>query len=336
MYPTYQNNTVDLEYFRLVNKILKEGRKSKNRTGIDTISIFGEQSKINVSYDSFPILTTKKIYFKAIVHELLWFISGSTNIKYLIDNNVHIWDEWGCKRWMTQTEIKKPISDMLPIYVDKIKNDLEFSKKYGDLGTGTYGSMWRNFPSNSNDEEYNLTNIDQLKVIINKLKTDPTDRRLIVSSWHPYWIEQCELPPCHCLFQFNSEELNNEERSYIADKRSFDKINVPKYRLHLSLYQRSGDLGLGIPFNWSSYSLLLCMVCQCLNMEPGNFVHCYGNLHIYEPHIDGLKSQLVKTPIKLPHLSLTPNIKDLFSFKYDDIKLIDYQSHPKIKFEVAV
>jgi thymidylate synthase len=347
-------NNTDLEYNRLVELVLKKGRKKNNRTGVPTIGVFGEQAKFDVSLDAFPILTTKKVWFKGIVHELLWFISGSTNIKYLVDNDVHIWDEWAYNRISKLSVEMKANFPTLDTFISHLKwlpRDDVFVLQYGELGEGTYGGMWREFPyfiPHDIDNPYSSTqygHVDQIQKVIDKLKSNPDDRRMIVSAWHPYWVDHCALPPCHCLFQFHTEELTLEERnkygveklgqSYL-NEREMDEKNVPKRRLNLQLYQRSTDSGLGLPYNISSYSLLLAMIAQVSNMEPGTFIHTYGDLHIYENHLIQLKEQITREPKDLPKLWLNPEVKSLFDFKYEDIKLVDYQSHPTIKMDVAV
>jgi thymidylate synthase len=370
-------NNVDAEYFKLLNNVLTNGRLKKNRTGIDTLGVFGAQAKFDVNLEAFPILTTKKVYFRAIVHELLWFISGNTNIKYFVDNDVRIWDEWAYakyKKWfetaggrisiygtrLSGCRSANPYTQ--DEFVQKIKEDVNFAKQFGELGEGTYGGMWRAFPyfyerevPNPNGGEQKFYHpmegiVDQLKKVVDKLKTNPDDRRMIVSSWHPYWVDHCALPPCHCLFQFHTEELTYDERfqlylakggDLIAEPETkmielFDVMDIPNRRLNCLLYQRSCDLGLGVPFNITSYCLLTAMVAHVVNMVPGVFTHTYGDLHIYVNHMDGVKEQLLREPMKLPELRLNPEIKSLFDFKYDDIKLIDYGSHPTIKMDVAV
>ena len=364
-------NHTDDTYCDLLKLILRDGRVKKNRTGVDTIGVFGAQAKFDVCMDAFPILTTKKVWFKGIVHELLWFIKGDTNIKYLVDNGVHIWDEWGCKRWMdTLGAGPKNMEFLLPKYVEGIRNEPDFAAKYGELGEGTYGGMWRTFPYHTNEDrdplpgEYwfpsggknatKLGHVNQLGKIISKLKTNPDDRRMIVSAWHPYWVDHCALPPCHCLFHFNTEELTLEERKllfayddahYVTPKEikskewtheEYDKYDIPRRRLNLLLYQRSCDTFLGVPFNITSYSLLLAMVAHCVGMEPGTFTHTYGDLHLYKNHLLQVKLQLSRTPKVLPSLWINPSKKDLFEFTYDDIKLNGYDPHPTIKAEIAV
>lgn len=362
-------NKVDTEYFRIVNDILTNGRLKKNRTGVDTIGIFGAQAKYNVDLNAFPLLTTKKVHWPAIVHELLWFISGSTNIKYLVDNNVRIWNEWAYKRYVDKCGAE--VINTQDEFIQKIKNDAEFAKKWGELGEGTYGGMWRNFPFYTQDNEFvgsstvkgvsaeywTFGQVDQLQKVINKLKTNPDDRRMIVSAWHPYWVDHCALPPCHCLFHFHTEELTLEERTKLltdeqckndldltnsygirpsSDLELVEKYNIPTRRLNCLLYQRSNDFFLGVPFNIASYSLLTAMVAHVSNMVPGTFTHSHGDAHIYVNHLDQIKLQMSREPKALPSLWLNPEVKSLFDFKYDDIKLLNYDPHPAIKAEVAV
>jgi len=366
-------NNVDKEYFRIVNTILEKGRLKKNRTGINTIGVFGEQAKYDIDLNAFPILTTKKVHFPAIVYELLWFISGNTNIKYLVDNNVKIWNEWAYvkyKKWFENEggsisiygnrengcRSAKPFSQ--EEFIKLIKSDSKFAEEFGELGEGTYGGMWRAFPSGEFTPSgmgwpSEHIKVDQLQKVIDKLKTNPDDRRMIVSAWHPYWVDHCALPPCHCLFHFNTEELTLNERADIYLSKygaeagvtfmppepmelEFDKLNIPRRKLNCLLYQRSVDTILGKPFNLTSYSLLTAMIAQCVNMIPGTFIHSMGDVHIYTNHLEGANEQLKREPMKLPKLWLNPNVKNLFDFKYDDIKLVDYVSHPTIKFTVAV
>jgi thymidylate synthase len=376
-------NKVDTEYFRLLNLILNEGRVKHNRTGIDTIGVFGAQAKFNIDMNAFPVLTTKKVFTRGIIHELLWFIKGDTNIKYLVDNDVHIWDEWAYKRYAdtnisdipdNDLEATSPLSGFslsdvnhlsMSQFIERIKDDSVFASKWGELGEGTYGGMWRAFPYHytTPQSKVDITAkgyppipqkgaVDQLQKLIGKLKTNPDDRRMIVSAWHPYWVDHCALPPCHCMFHFNTEELTLEERwKYAVDNKlqrglswsnleelpkCLDEIRIPRRRLNCLLYQRSNDVALGTPFNITSYCLLTAMIAHCVNMIPGIFTHSMGDLHLYTPHLNGIKEQLAREPKQLPKLWLNPNITSLFDFKYDDIKILDYDCHPSIKFDVAV
>jgi thymidylate synthase len=403
-------NKVDTEYFRIVNDILTNGRLKKNRTGVDTIGIFGAQAKYNVDLNAFPLLTTKKVHWPAIVHELLWFISGDTNIKYLVDNNVRIWNEWAFSRYQkvkprlgglmladelllsnqekrvlasklepedfdVVDSIKKSIQEKQNKFIDRIKNDVEFAKEWGELGEGTYGRMWRDFPfftivdktdpstmpkfkslgtkgTYCGDEPLTfLGRIDQITKVLEKLKNNPDDRRMIVSAWHPHWVDHCALPPCHCLFHFHTEELTLEERVDILQKQvgpvnlpksdvwiiqKLNEDNIPTRRLNCLLYQRSCDFPIGIPFNIASYSLLTAMIAHVSNMIPGTFIHTYGDAHIYVNQLDAIKEQLTREPRPLPKVWLNPEVKSLFDFKYEDIKLLDYDPHPAIKMPVAV
>ena len=323
--------THDFTYLDLVNRVLTEGKLKKNRTGIDTIGIFGAQARFDLA-DGFPLLTTKKVFFKGIVHELLWFISGSTNIKYLVDNDVHIWDDWAYQRYL------KFVSKIVVVggidkttlsqadFIHRIKTVDEFAKIWGDLGMGTYGGMWRAFPFYNDydtvapsEGKETLDTVDQLRKVIEKLKTNPDDRRLIVSAWHPYWVDHCALPPCHVLFHFNTEVLSDGRR-----------------KLNCLLYQRSCDLFLGVPFNIASYALLTHMVAHCVGMVPGEFVHTYGDLHLYVNHVEQARLQATRDPHLSPQLTLNLAKRDIFHFNYDDIQLIGYNSHPSIKAEVAV
>lgn len=323
--------THDFTYLDLVNRVLTEGKPKKNRTGIDTIGIFGAQARFDLA-DGFPLLTTKKVFFKGIVHELLWFISGSTNIKYLVDNGVHIWDDWAYQRYLkfiskfvVVGESDKPTLSQAD-FIHRIKTVDEFAKIWGDLGMGTYGGMWRAFPFYNDYETVasaegreTLDTVDQLKKVIEKLKTNPDDRRLIVSAWHPHWVDHCALPPCHVLFHFNTELLSDGRR-----------------KLNCLLYQRSCDLFLGVPFNIASYALLTHMVAHCVGMVPGEFIHTYGDLHLYVNHVEQARLQATRDPYLSPTLALNLAKRDLFHFNYDDIQLVGYNSHPAIKAEVAV
>ncbi len=296
------------QYLDLLQHILDNGVQKGDRTGTGTISTFGYQMRFDLQ-KGFPLVTTKKVYTRAIFHELLWLISGSTNIKYLVDNNVRIWNEWAFQPYLE----KNGLADEYPKYsqkweekmhefVEKIKTDDEFAQKWGDLGP-TYGKQWRDFEG-----------VDQLVEIVERIKTKPNDRRLIVSAWNPKQVPQMALPPCHMMFQF-----------YVADGK-----------LSCQMYQRSCDVFLGVPFNIASYALLTMMVAQVTGYEPGEFIHTLGDAHIYNNHIEQVKEQLTREPKTLPTLKLNPNVTDITKFTFEDIELINYESHPPIKGKVSV
>lgn len=286
------------QYLDLIRKVLNEGTKKEDRTGTGTISYFGYQMRFNLE-DGFPLVTTKKVHLKSIIHELLWFIHGDTNIKYLVDNGVSIWNDWPYKKYTESPEFS---GESMEEFVEKIKNDDEFAKKWGDLGP-VYGKQWRNFEG-----------VDQLKNIIDEIKRNPDSRRLIVSSWNPKEVPNMALPPCHSLYQF-----------YVIDGK-----------LSLQLYQRSGDIFLGIPFNIASYALLLMMVAKVTGLKPGTFVHTIGDAHIYLNHIEQVNLQLSREPFPLPKMIIHRDTDNIEDFKYEDFELVDYQCHGRIKGAVAV
>ncbi len=259
------------QYLDVLRDIMENGTDKPNRTGIDTRSVFGRQMHFDLS-KGFPLVTTKKVFLKGIIHELIWLLSGNTNIKYLTDNGVKIWNEW--------------------------------ADENGDLGP-VYGAQWRNF---------NGEGIDQIKDVIERLKKDPNDRRMIVSAWNPAQIGQMALPPCHCFFQF-----------YVANGK-----------LSCQLYQRSCDMFLGVPFNIASYSLLTMMIAQVTGLGLGEFVHTLGDAHIYHNHFEQVKEQLSREPFELPTMKINPNIKNIDDFRYEDFELVGYQSHGKLVGAVAV
>ena len=259
------------QYLDLLKKVYEEGTDKPNRTGIDTRSIFGAQMRFDLS-KGFPLVTTKKVHLKSVIYELLWLISGDTNIRFLKENDVRIWNEW--------------------------------ADENGDLGP-VYGAQWRNF---------NGQGIDQLKDVVNRLKTNPNDRRMIVSAWNPAQIEDMALPPCHAFYQF-----------YVANNK-----------LSCQLYQRSCDMFLGVPFNIASYALLTMMMAQVTGLEVGEFIHTLGDTHIYHNHFEQVKIQLEREPYALPQMKINPDVKDIDGFKYEDFELINYQCHPTIKGVVAV
>lgn len=287
------------QYLDLIKDILKYGEIKKNRTGIDTMSIFGTQTRYDLR-QGFPLLTTKKMFFRGIVCELIWFIQGNTNIKYLVDRNVNIWNEWAYARYQANTNFQ---GETIETYIQKIKTDELFAQKYGDLGP-IYGQEWRNF-----------NGFDQLKWLINEIKTNPNSRRLIINAWNPPLLAQMALPPCHLLFQFN---LSNNNQV-----------------LNLQLYQRSGDVFLGVPFNIASYCLLLHLIAKECNLEVGTFIHTIGDAHIYLNHLEVINTQLTRDPLPLSQISIQ-NFTSIFEIKPEDIQLTNYQSHGMLRAKVAV
>lgn len=286
------------QYLNLLKEVLDEGCKKNDRTGVGTISKFGTQTRYSLE-NGFPIVTTKKVHWPSVVHELLWFISGDTNIKYLVDNNVRIWNEWPYEKFKKSDDYT---GETLKEFAQKIKNDNEFAQKYGKLGP-VYGKQWRDFEGK-----------DQLMEVISLLKDNPGSRRIIISAWNPARISEMALPPCHAFIQFF---VNNGE-------------------LSCQLYQRSADLFLGVPFNISSYSLFTIMLAQVTGLKPKEFIHTTGDTHIYNNHIEQVKEQLKREPKKLPKVKLNPNINDITKFTFEDIELIGYDPHPLIKGKVAI
>lgn len=262
------------QYLDLLNRIMTEGTQKGDRTGTGTVSIFGHQARYNLE-DGFPLLTTKKLHLKSIIHELLWFLSGDTNVRYLQDNGVRIWNEW--------------------------------ADENGDLGP-VYGHQWRSWP------DYKGGTIDQIAAVVDQLKTNPNSRRMIVSAWNVAEVDRMALPPCHTMFQF-----------YVADGR-----------LSLQLYQRSADTFLGVPFNIASYALLLQMMAQVTGLRAGDFIHTTGDTHLYLNHLDQARLQLTRTPRPLPRMVINPDVRDIFSFRYEDFLLEGYDPWPHIKAEVSV
>ncbi len=286
------------QYLDLCKTILNYGTKKEDRTGTGTISYFGYQMRFDLS-EGFPLVTTKKVHLKSIIHELLWFISGSTNIKYLVDNDVRIWNDWPYDIYKKSNEFQ---GETIEEFAKKIKESDEFAKKWGNLGP-VYGKQWRNFGG-----------VDQIAELINQIKTNPTSRRLIVSAWNVPEIKDMALPPCHCFMQF-----------YVNDGK-----------LSCQLYQRSADVFLGVPFNIASYALFTMMIAQVTGLKPGVFVHTLGDAHIYLNHLDQINLQLSREPRNLPTMKINPDVKSIFDFKYEDFKLENYNPHGTIKGKVAV
>jgi thymidylate synthase len=262
------------QYHDLMERVLKQGLEKRDRTGTGTLSVFGHQMRFDLK-DGFPLVTTKKLHLKSIVYELLWFLAGDTNVRWLQEKGVSIWNEW--------------------------------ADEEGELGP-VYGHQWRSWPTQDGGS------IDQIASVVSQIKRNPDSRRLIVTAWNPADIEKMALPPCHCLFQF-----------YVGDGR-----------LSCQLYQRSADIFLGVPFNIASYALLTMMMAQVTGLKPGEFIHTFGDAHLYLNHLDQAQEQLSRRPYPLPTMKLNPDVKDIFAFKYEDFTLENYQAHPHIKAPVAV
>lgn len=314
----------DQTYLNLLQHILNHGVKKEDRTGTGTISVFGYQMRFDLS-KGFPLLTTKRIPFKLVASELLWFIKGDTNIRYLLQNNNHIWDEWAFEKWVKSDEYNGPdmtdfglraandeafakvLQEQMNHFTEKILTDDEFAESYGDLGP-VYGKQWRSWPTEKGET------IDQLKKVIEQIKKNPDSRRLIVSAWNPAEVDEMALPPCHSLFQF-----------FVADGK-----------LSCQLYQRSADSFLGVPFNIASYALLTHLIAHECDLQVGEFVHSFGDTHIYLNHIDQVNEQLSREPKELPILKINPDKKSIFDIELEDLSIEGYHPHPTIKAPIAV
>ncbi len=299
------------QYLELMQHILDHGVDKSDRTGTGTRSVFGHQIRFNLQ-EGFPLVTTKQVHLRSIIHELLWFLNGDTNIQYLVKNKVNIWNDWPFQSYLNQNNL----ADQYPTYseewkakmkefIEQVKTDDEFAAKWGELGP-VYGHQWRNFEG-----------VDQITQLIEDIKNKPDSRRLLVSAWNPKDIPvmaKSGLPPCHTLFQF-----------YVAEGK-----------LSCQLYQRSADVFLGVPFNIASYALLTMMVAQVCGLEYGDFVHTFGDAHLYSNHFEQAELQLSREPKSLPVMKINPEVKDIFGFKFEDFTLENYDPHPRIKATVAV
>jgi thymidylate synthase len=307
------------QYLDLLRTVLETGHKKEDRTGIGTLSIFGYQARYPLA-DGFPLVTTKKVFTKAIIHELLWFLSGDTNIKYLVRNDVKIWNEWSYQVYLEKNDLVSKYTRYseewkahLEEFVKRMKEDDAFADAWGDLGP-IYGKQWRAW------EGKNGVVVDQIQNVLDMIRTDPTSRRILVSGWNVAELQSLikdknhAPPPCHTLFQFM----------------------VVDGRLSCQLYQRSADIFLGVPFNIASYALLTSMIAHVTGLKPGDFVHTMGDAHLYLNHLEQAKEQLGHTPKPLPTLWLNPEVQDLFAFTFDDIRVENYESYPPIKAPIAV
>jgi thymidylate synthase len=303
------------QYLELLEDIKTNGVPKADRTGTGTKSVFGRQMRFDLSA-GFPAVTTKKLFLRSIIHELLWFLAGDTNIKYLVDNNVHIWDEWPYRAYLQKQGEKVPASSSpewhegIKEFAEQIKTDAKFAQEHGELGP-VYGGQWRRWPTPEG------RHIDQISHAVDMIKSNPDSRRIIVSAWNVAEIEEMAkagLPPCHTLFQF-----------YVAGGK-----------LSCQLYQRSADTFLGVPFNIASYSLLTMMMAQVTGLKPGDFVHTFGDAHIYLNHFDQVDEQLARTPRPLPTMKINRAVKSIFDFKFNDFSLENYDPYPAIKAPIAV
>ena len=362
------NYSYEQQYLQLLEHIVANGTYSKNRTGVNTYKIWGAQIHIDLN-EGFPLLTTKKMHWKSVVHELLWMIKGDTNIQYLLKNGVTFWTEWPMKHYNdAATELKVMPVLTQKAFEQKIINDDEFAKTWGSIGNYGYGGMWRHFPFYTQEDKFKSSTgvigcsaehwtfgeVDQLVKVIDELKNNPDSRRIIITAWHPYHSNNREdalLPACHNYIQFGTEQLTWHERLEIArekDSRNenmynkysdedFDRTGIPKYRLNCYFNMRSNDVPLGLPYNIAFYALFTHLMAHCLNMIPSQLVYSGADVHIYENQQEGITEQLTRTPGKLPKLVLKPECPtNLFDIKFDHIDIVDYNPQAHIKMPVAV
>ena len=363
------NYSYEQQYLQLLEHIVAKGTYSKNRTGINTRKVWGAQMYVDLLHEGFPLLTTKKMHWKSVVHELLWMIKGDTNIQYLLKNGVTFWTEWPMKHYNdAATELKVMPVLTQKAFEQKIINDDEFAKTWGSIGNYGYGGMWRHFPFYTQEDKFKSSTsvigcsaehwtfgeVDQLVKVIDELKNNPDSRRIIITAWHPYHSNNREdalLPACHNYIQFGTEELTWHERLEIArekDSRNenmynkysdedFDRTGIPKYRLNCYFNMRSNDVPLGLPYNIAFYALFTHLMAHCLNMIPNQLVYSGADVHIYENQQEGIIEQLTRTPGKLPKLVLKPGCPtNLFDIKFDHIDIVDYNHQSHIKMPVAV
>ncbi|RJQ25810.1 thymidylate synthase [Candidatus Parcubacteria bacterium] len=329
-----QQNHPEYQYLDLAKDIMENGEwKISHSTGVKLKSVFGRQMRFDLS-KGFPLLTTKKTFYRGIIHELLWFLSGSSNIKYLVDNNVHIWDEWAYKKYQWACDAGKAKKMTFEEFMEKAKSDPKFLKKWGELGP-VYGVQWRNWPAfaeaphcakasrgKSAGKSAHIKTVDQLGWAIEKIKKYPQKKHYVISAWNAGCIYEMSgshaasmvIAPCHTMFH----------------------INITGDKLSLLLYQRSADFFLGVPFNIASYALLTLMLAQVTGYKPGDFVHTFGDVHIYENHFDQMREQVKRVPKPFPTMKINPKVKKIDDFRFEDFELIGYDPHPSIKGEITV
>ena len=347
-------NNLDKKYQELLQDILDNGIKKSDRTGTGTISLFSRQIRHKMS-EGFPLLTTKKMYFKGIVTELLWFLRGDTNIKFLVDNNCHIWDGDAFNNFMNTSEGDPDMIWNKEQFIHLVKTDDEFAKKWGELGP-VYGKQWRQWGAGSLEDKHGFGKIDQIKNLINDLKTNPDSRRLMVNAWNVGELNQMTLPPCHYGFQVYTRELSEQERMDLYNKsnwnkdifpsdvsgwnRLLDSYNIPTRAISLMWNQRSVDTFLGLPFNIASYGLLLTILAKEVNMVPDQLIGNLGDVHLYENHLIPASKQITREPYELPKLVIDQfdetnhyigDMDDISEYNISQFKLENYQSHPTIK-----
>ena len=367
----------DIQYHALLSELVQQAQETnanENRTDVKTYSMFGKQMRFDLS-KGFPLLTTKKVHFKSVLTELLWFLKGDTNIKYLLEHNNHIWTDWRYKAFKQHCEATGQLPPECMKEFEKNLLDGYIDSEWGDIGKG-YGHQWRNFGADTIETDHydgetkqyltqNIPGFDQISWVINEIQTNPSSRRLIVSGWNPHEVDKVDLPPCHTLFQFHVSPMTFSDRKRWVDSNykgdiladykkevpnySFDGMlehytnvmdhfKVPTSKLSCQLYQRSADVFLGVPFNIASYALLTQMIAQVCGLGLGDFVWTGGDVHLYENHVEQATTQLGNNPnkYKAPTLVLNPDIKNIFDFDVNDIEVINYESFPKITAPVAV
>lgn len=367
-------NNVDRQYLDLLRTVLKKGRKKADRTGVGTMSMFGYQMRFDMR-EGFPLLTTKKLFTKAIVHELLWFLKGGDNIKYLVDNGVGIWNEWPWQAYMKAHDklkskldeatrnadttgsaeevdnLKRMLSNHPPLtlseFVIKVREDNEFADKWGDLGP-VYGKQWVSWEGTMGKNNKHIT-VNQIDLMLKDLATNPDSRRIMVSAWNVSQVPEMKLPPCHWAFQLWTRELSEDERESIGRERNqlpdqhdewnhktFDEVGLPKRAVSLMFQMRSVDCFLGMPFDIASYGILLEMIAQVSGMVADELLVTSGDTHIYLNHLEQVNEQLTREPYDLPKIKLNPDVKSIYDFKFEDITFENYKAHPSIKADVAI